>query len=111
MRKYDVVYFVRKGDQNEELRYSLRSLVNLPHRKVWIVGHTPAWVTGVESIPGNVFREKWWNVVDNLRLAALHVKAEQFVVMNDDIFLMRPPSLAPCYRGPLVEQIARTSDP
>lgn len=111
MTKFDVVYFVRPGDTNEELRYSLRSLVHLPHRKVWIVGHTPAWVQGVESIRGNVFRDKWFNVVDNLRLAALHVTAHRFVVMNDDIFLMRTPDLGPLFRGPLVDQIAKAAGP
>lgn len=107
-RKYDVVYIVRPGDANEELRYSLRSLANLPHRKVWIVGHTPNWVTGVESIPGNVFdakRRGQWNVVDNLRLAALHVDADRFVVMNDDIFLMTHPDLSPLYRTSLSRHI------
>ena len=49
----DAVYYVRPGDRNDELRYSLRSLANLPHDRVWIVGHTPPWVTGIESIQGN----------------------------------------------------------
>lgn len=31
----DIVYFVKDSESNEELRYSLRSLVNFPHRDVW----------------------------------------------------------------------------
>ena len=34
----DLVYLVRPGEQNEELRWSLRSLVNLPHERVFEVG-------------------------------------------------------------------------
>lgn len=110
MRKLDVVYIVKPGDNNEELRYSLRSLVNLPHRKVWIVGYTPRWVTGVESIPGNIFSAAQWNVIDNLRLAAVNVPADRFVIMNDDIFPMQAPELdVPLYRGPLADQIRRSA--
>ena len=47
----DLVYVVRDG-ANPELRYSLRSVaVNLPHDRVWIVGHVPAWITGCETVP------------------------------------------------------------
>ncbi len=42
----DVVYVVRPGDKNEELRYSIRSVIaNLPHRKVWIAGYKPTWLS------------------------------------------------------------------
>ena len=34
----DIVYFVKDTDTNEELRYSLRSLANFPHGKVWFYG-------------------------------------------------------------------------
>jgi hypothetical protein len=108
----DVVYFVKRGDKNEELRYSLRSLANLPHGRVWIVGHVPRWVDNVEHIPGNRHSTKWRNVYDNLQLACEH-GPDRFVVMNDDFFVMalmwRLPSL---YRGTLDRHIAscRQSD-
>ena len=44
----DVVYCVKELITNEELRYSLRSLRNLPHRKVWIFGGCPKWVNTEE---------------------------------------------------------------
>ncbi|MFF3129757.1 hypothetical protein ACFVRD_48125 [Streptomyces sp. NPDC057908] len=40
----DIVYVVRPWNQNEQLRYSLRTLANLPHRRVWIAGYCPTWV-------------------------------------------------------------------
>ena len=38
---YDVVYFVKDTKENEELRYSLRTLKNFPHAKVWFYGGCP----------------------------------------------------------------------
>lgn len=93
----DVVYYVKEGD-NEELRYSLRSLSNLPHDTVWIVGDKPDWVRNVFFIPGNRFTERWWNAFDNVRLAANHPDiAEDIVMMNDDFFIMNRIDEVPVY--------------
>lgn len=103
----DLVYLVRRGDRNDELRYSLRSLTNFPHDRVWIVGHLPKWLTGVGFIPGNRHRSKPLNIFDNLRLACEHVTAERFVLMNDDFFVMEPVEGAPSWhRGTLREHLA-----
>ena len=59
----DLVYIVCPGDQNEELRYSLRSVArNLPGRRVWIFGHTPPWVTGVHSVELDPLDDKYENL-------------------------------------------------
>ena len=47
----DIVYVVRPGDENEALRYSLRSLANIPHRTVWIAGYRPKWCYGIVYVP------------------------------------------------------------
>lgn len=101
-----VLYFVKDGDRNEELRYSLRSLRNFPHDRVVIVGGKPRWVTGVEFHKANPSRNKWKNVYLNL-LAACDKVGGSFVVMNDDIFFMEPTVALPSWhRGPLAEHIA-----
>ena len=104
----DVVYIVRDGDDNETLRYSLRSLANLPHRDIYIVGHRPAWVTGIEHVPGNRYSAKAQNVHDNVRLACSISEATGTVVlMNDDFFVVHPdPTLDPWWREPLADHIA-----
>jgi hypothetical protein len=97
----DVVYLVRTGEMNNELRMSLRSLVNLDHDRVWFVGHKPRWIEGIGHIPGNRHgRAKPMNVFDNIRLACEHPDiSEQFVVMNDDFFVLQPnPHLGPWIR-------------
>jgi hypothetical protein len=59
----DLVYVVREGDRNNELRHSLRSVVaNVPHRLVWIAGYKPGWVSDlVGYIPMAQRGTKWQN--------------------------------------------------
>ena len=47
----DVVIPLKESEDNEELRYVLRSIAaNLPHRKVFLAGFKPSWVKNVELI-------------------------------------------------------------
>jgi hypothetical protein len=102
----DIVYVCRPGP-NEELRYSLRSLANLPHGKVWMFGAAPEWVTDVEVVrvpqePGAHATTK-----ANLKAACLHPEvSEEFVYFNDDFFVMQPMENVPVmHRGPLSDLV------
>jgi hypothetical protein len=98
----DLVYFLGRGSpwDNNELRYSLRSAhANLPHRKVVVVGERPAWLTGVIHVPAP---DRWEVKVRNtLAKLALAVQvpelSEEFVLMNDDFFTLRPVDRLPSY--------------
>jgi len=106
----DVAYIVRPGD-NEELRFSLRSLVHVPHGRVWIVGHRPAWVTGVEHVPTDqaplTLATKRENAWKNLRALVEH-GPEEFYYWEDDYHVIRahPHGIPPWHRGPLAEHVA-----
>lgn len=102
----DVVYIVRDGP-NEELRYSLRSLINLPHGRVWIVGGGPDWLTGVGRIKVEQYRSKHENGVRNIRAAIAHPDvANPFVLFNDDFFVVQPLDTVPVlHNGPLADRI------
>lgn len=103
-----LLYFVRRGNKNESLRYSLRTLDNLPHDRVVIVGHAPQWVQNVEVVRGNKHASKWLNVFGNLRIAARELAGETFVVMNDDFFITEPLVEIPSWRrGSLADHIER----
>jgi hypothetical protein len=100
----DFVYVVRHSEDNEELRYSLRSLErNAPVGRVWIVGYKPSWLHGVEYLPTNQSRSKWENSTANLLTACLHDDvAERFVYMNDDFHVVRPiDEVETLHRGPV----------
>lgn len=101
----DIVYPVRPGDKNDELRWSLRCLeVNFPnHGQVWVVGHLPSWCINVQHIHGNTGKTEGANVYTNILKAVQNTDmATQLVLMNDDFFITKPINEIPVlYRGPL----------
>ncbi|MFG2404280.1 hypothetical protein ACGFR8_08050 [Streptomyces brevispora] len=101
----DIVYVVKPGEHNPQLRFSLRSLANLPHRRVWLAGHCPAWVSDVGVIPTVQQGTKYVNSTANLRAAAEHPDvAEDFLLLNDDFFIVQPVGVMPVlHRGPVDE--------
>lgn len=109
----DVVYVVRPGDSNPELRWSLRTLVNLPHGTVWLAGHRPRWVRGnVRHLPTEQ-REvvdtatKRDNAWVNLRAAVeCDDVSGRFTYMDDDYFILTRHDRAPVvHRGPLAAHV------
>lgn len=87
----DVVYLVRHGRQNEELRYSLRSLRHLPHDRVWIAGGWPYWIANANLIAVPRTGSRYIHTTLSLIAAAEHPDvSEDFVVMNDDFYITSP---------------------
>ena len=104
----DVVYICRNGD-NEELRYSIRSVIaNMPHSKIWVVGGKPDWYTGNHiAVPQE--NDKYTNARNNMRAIASSQSpiSPNFVLMNDDFFILKPiKEIKYYYGGLLVEKIA-----
>lgn len=89
----DVVYVVKNNPDNDsaELRYSLRTLQNLPHRHVFLAGEKPNWATNVFHIPVAQDAYKYQNVTKNLLVAISDERlSDDFILMNDDFFVMKP---------------------
>lgn len=103
----DVVYLCRAGE-NEELRYSLRSLVNLPHEQVWVFGGRPNWLTGVRYKPVPQTKQKNVNARHNLESACRDIEvSDPFILMNDDFYIVEPIDALPAmHRGTVAEVIA-----
>jgi len=101
----DVVYVTRDGD-NPELRYSLRTLVNVDHDRVWIFGGAPAWTnfatvthqkraqstTPYSSTRGHIQAACWTTEV-----------SDPFMLWNDDFYAMRSIGSVPLYHRGLLE--------
>ncbi len=106
----DIVYLFKEdpGNNSEELRYSLRSLKNIPHNKVFIVGEKPAWAVNVEYIPVPQSGTKRQNVKRN-RYAAVNSEllSDDFILMNDDFFFMKPISSMPTLNFGRIEDVLR----
>ena len=107
----DLVYICR-NDDNEELRYSIRSAVkNLPHDKIWVVGGKPDWYTG-NYIKVSQTRSKYVNARNNLKtICASEDISDSFILMNDDFYIInKVPSVPYMYSGTLDAKIKIRED-
>jgi hypothetical protein len=106
----DLVWICRRGP-NEELRYSMRSAIqNIQHENVWVIGGKPDWYTG-PFIP--VFQrngQKYQNAKMNLNhLISSPQINNNFILMNDDFFVLKPVEVGHYYSGTLAERIERNA--
>lgn len=103
----DIVIPCRPG-ANEELRYALRSLKNLPHRDVWIIGGMPDWVRDVRFYEYPRSTTKYETTAQHMVTACRHPEiSDPFVLMNDDFYIMKPMKTVPeLHRGTVREVIA-----
>lgn len=103
----DIVYICQAAERNEPLRYSLRSLANLPHARVWIVGYKPRWVHGVSYVPTMQRGPKHANTWRNWQaMAGCADLSDRFVLFNDDFFVTRPITAIPDLHRGTLEQAA-----
>ena len=92
----DAVYILGTGSlaNNEELRYSVRALSEYMTdlRDVYIVGEDPGFLPGVVHIPSSDYSpDKWRNAYNKIvRACAIPDLSEEFLLMNDDFFMLAP---------------------
>lgn len=88
----DIVYLY-KNSGRDEIIYSLRSLENIPHDKVFIVGDCHKYINKekVIYIPAENNGSKYHNTTANLKLACQDERlSDDFILMNDDFFILKP---------------------
>ena len=109
----DIVYFVKDTKSNEELRYSLRSLINFPHRKVWFYGGCPDGLKPDHHI--KVLQDqptKWQNIFKMFKMACNNKNiTEDFWLFNDDFFVMKKVKNVPnWFNGDLYKRVVTLED-
>jgi hypothetical protein len=112
MEKMDLVYIVKDGAENEELKYSLRSVEkNMKFRKVWIFGGKPVGIEPDEFVPLGQAGETEYERTRNLMylISSYYPKlSDNFILMNDDFFAMKSLADLKCaHRGSIYEQIVK----
>lgn len=113
MELYDIVYILKNDVKPDELRYSLRSLKNFPHARVWFAGGIPEGLRADGVMPieqegiskyqkaGSTYRP----ICENDQIS------DQFWLFNDDFFIMQPITEYGCvYDETLFEKIIRIED-
>lgn len=107
----DFVYICRTGS-NEELRYSIRSVVNsFPNSRIWVVGGIPEWYCG-NHIAVSQDKNTYTNAVNNIKSICNSTEiSDDFILMNDDFFIINKIDTIPYfYGGTLLEKISLYKD-
>ena len=110
LKDCDVVYPVRPTrNGNAELRYSLRSLVNLPHRDVHIFSDYIPWLNEkkVKRHPSSdqPGKSRFANVNQTLLRACEDPNiSDPFIFMNDDFFVLQKITSLPYYANGTLQQ-------
>ena len=92
MDTMDIVYVLKKADDNPNLKYSLRSLVNVSgYNRVWFSGYCPTWTKPDGYILTRQNKSKWLNSLTNVIAACENDNiTEDFILFNDDFFAIHP---------------------
>lgn len=105
----DIVYFCKDAKTNEELTYSIRSVVaNFPHDKIWIYGGCPENIKTDNYVHITQVGPTKWDKVRKMYQAAVNNPgiSDDFFLFNDDFFIMQPLEFMPVlYRATLPEHI------
>lgn len=107
----DIVYSL-SDIVSGQLVYSLRSLQNIPHGRVFFVGGKPMWAKNIIHIPTEQYNTKWKNVPRNLIEVCKDQRvSEDFIYMNDDFFILEmvrdPKRELNLYNGTVREHLDR----
>jgi len=94
----DVVYVYKSRGDSRELRYSLRSLKNVKHDRVFIVGDREDWFKDIVHIPHKTNQTPFIDVLCKVEKACLSDVSDDFIMMNDDFYITEPTEIEPLYR-------------
>lgn len=85
----DFVYICKTG-ANEELRYSIRSVLhNFPEARIWVVGGKPDWYVG-NFIEVEDMGSKFVNIDRCYKEILFNDQiSNSFILMNDDFFILK----------------------
>lgn len=91
----DVVVPYRKS-YSDEIRYMLRSLKNIPHNEVYIIGDDPSFITNY--IPYPQTSDVAQNTLNILNMAVNNPEiSEDFIWIHDDTYILNPLEKLPVY--------------
>lgn len=103
----DVIYPYLGTRDDFELRYSLRSLVNVPHSRVIVAGDRPQITNhNVEHVGVGRISDRYQSSTTNIVQAIQRAEVTgEFVVMHDDIFVLQPWTYRHEHRGTVVDYL------
>lgn len=103
------VFYPYKKNYSRELEYSIKSLKNVPHDGVYIIGDKPDYdvpATIIALRPHQMPHSPYIDVFMKHYTACLEIDADELLVMNDDFFIMQPYDFKMYDRGSMAAHIA-----
>lgn len=99
LKDLDIVYVLKNEPVNEELIYSLRSVMkNFPHKNIWFAGGLPDGLLPDNYIPCEQTSIKYYNVHNLIEKIAFFLPvSDDFVLFNDDFFVLQKVKDLPVY--------------
>lgn len=106
----DIVWVYKSQPNSDELLWSIKSTKNLEHGRKLVIGDHPA-TDEVEHIKPPVTRWSMLSAHHDVLHKLYHATqldiSEDFILMNDDFFVMQPTPVPIAHRGTLDEHIAQ----
>lgn len=104
--KYPALYvYTKTADKGMELRRSLRSLKNVKNwnSQVFLVGESEEWFKNIVHISApRLYGNPQKDVENKMHIALTDERCpEDFIFMNDDIYVTEPCEVEPMHYGPL----------
>ncbi|AKR55711.1 hypothetical protein XM25_07850 [Devosia sp. H5989] len=103
----DIVYPYKSVPDDFELRYSLRSLVNVPHERVIVAGDRPIIISrDVVHVTVDPVADRYQSSTTNIVAAIERAGVSgDFILMHDDMFVLEPWSYQHEHRGTIEEYV------
>ena len=109
MSKRLVCIYPYKKTWSRELEYSIKSLKNVPHDGVYLIGDKPDYdvpATIIAPEPHQTPHSPYIDVFMKHYTACLEIDTEWLLAMADDVFLLEPYDFTMYDRGSMTEHIA-----
>ena len=109
MKSKPAVFYPYKKNWSRELEYSIKSLKNVPHDGVYIIGGKPDYdvpATIIAPEPHQTPHSPYIDVFLKHYTACLEIDAEWLLAMADDVFLLEPYDFTMYDRGSMTAHIA-----
>ncbi len=110
----DVVY-VHEQKRSNEIEFSLKSLKNVEHRNVYIIGDDPE-IKGIDYIHVPHKKHKWANesqyadqISKYLQACEMEELSDDFLAMNDDFFILHEWKPINYSNGKLLDRLIQRS--
>lgn len=91
----DILYPLKRTRDNKELKYSLRSLQNIKHDKVFIIGDLPDFpIVNINYIYSNTLDSRYETTTNHIKTACQCKDiSDDFILMNDDFYFLKSTTL------------------